>query len=135
MSHIIAKIICIIHICVIIFVVCAPLTSSPYFLMVHAVLVPFLIIHWLSNNNTCILTLAEKYFRDVKSKEEEDECLTYKLINPIFDFKKNYSNFSDFIYSSTIFLWILSILKLAIKYKNGEISTLKDMFTIVPKNK
>jgi len=120
------------HILIIIFVVFIPLTNSPYLLLFHTIFVPFLILHWATNNNTCVLTTTEKFFRDVKTKEDEEECFTCQLISPMFDFKKNYEKFSKFIYISTITLWLISFLKLIIKYKNGEIQNIQQLFTITP---
>lgn len=120
------------HIFVIIFTITVPFTNSPYLLLFHTIFVPFLILHWVTNNNTCVLTTTEKFFRGVKTKEDEEECFTCQLISPMFDFKKNYSQFSKFIYVATIGLWLISFLKLIIMYKNDKIQNLQQLFSITP---
>lgn len=130
MNNIIQKIIWTIHFSIILCVICIPFIQSPYFLLLHTIFVPFLILHWVTNNNTCVLTTAEKYFRNVKTKEDEEDCYTCKLIYPMFDFKKNNIDSSTFIYVATISLWLISFLRLILKYKSGEISKLSDFFII-----
>lgn len=130
MNNIIQKIIWTIHFCILLFVICIPFVRSPYFLLLHTIFVPFLILHWVTNNNTCVLTTAEKYFRNVETKEDEDDCYTCKLINPMFDFKKNHVDSSTVIYIVTICLWLISSIRLFLKYKSGEISKLSEFFVI-----
>ena len=130
MNNIVSNIIWIIHLCIVIFVLLLPFAKSPYFLLLHTVFVPFLILHWMTNNNTCVLTTAEKYFRDVKTKKEEEDCFTCRLINPMFDFRKNHINQSTFIYVITIGLWLISSGRLFSKYNNGEINNFAELFVI-----
>lgn len=54
------KLISVIHISLICFIVIVPFTNSNYLLMMHAMIVPFIIFHWVLNNNMCALTLVEK---------------------------------------------------------------------------
>ena len=122
----------IIHIIVIIFVVGAPFSSSNYLILLHIIVVPFIILHWLMNNNTCCLTMAEKYIRnktvDIETKEED--CFTYKLISPIYDFNKNNEAFSTFIYLITISLWGISVYNLGSQYYSGNIKSIEDLVRI-----
>lgn len=122
----------IIHIIVIIFVLCVPFSNSNYLLLVHIVVVPFIMLHWILNNNTCCLTIAEKYIRQELSqtKINEEDCFTYKLIAPIYDFNKNYKNFDTFIYILTLSTWLISIYNITGKIFNGEIKTLTDFAKI-----
>lgn len=132
MNTITLKLIQIIHIFVILFVVIIPFTQSPYLLMMHSVFVPFMILHWVTNNNTCVLTIAEKKIRKEVLKEEpkKEDCFTCRLIEPVFDFTKNYEAFSRTTYVLTLLLWSLSTYKLYKKYKKCEIRQLKDLFVI-----
>ena len=45
----------VLHIIVIIFVLCAPFSGSNYLLFMHTIIVPFIMLHWVLNNNTCSL--------------------------------------------------------------------------------
>ena len=80
------------------------------------------------NNNTCSLTVAEKYIRQKTYGVilNDDECFTYNLIAPIYDFNKNYETFSNFIYIATFSLLSLASYKLYKKIYNGEIKTIED---------
>jgi len=74
--------------------------------------------------------MIEKRFRNVKTKEDEEDCFTCRLINPIFNFNKNNINISALLYIIVILLWFMSISRLMLKYKNGEIENYKDLFVI-----
>lgn len=132
LNDIIVHSIRLVHMCIILFVISIPFTNSPYMLLLHCVFVPFLILHWVTNNNTCVLTTLEKYMRNVKTKDDEKDCFTCRLINPLFDFRKNYDQFSKFIYIITISMWLICMIKLLLKYKSGKIKKLRDLFQIKP---
>lgn len=122
----------IIHLIVIIFVLAAPFSNSNYLLFVHVVIVPFIMLHWILNSNVCCLTVLEKYIRTktVSTKIKDDDCFTYQLIAPIYDFSKNHQAFETFIYILTITVWLISIYNISYKIYNGEITKLKD-FTYI----
>ena len=131
MIDLILKIVSLLHILFVIFVIVAPFSGSNYFLMLHSVFIPFIIIHWICNDNTCVLTIIERYLkRRVYGKIDEDECITCKLIEPVYDFRKNYSQFSTIIYTVTILLWLVTMSSLTYKYKSGQITSYVDLFKI-----
>ena len=130
LNYIISKLIWFIHVCIILFVVIIPFSNSNYFIMLHSIFIPFMLLHWFTNNDTCVLTMIEKRFRNVKTKEDEEDCFTCRLINPIFNFNKNNINISALLYIIVILLWFMSISRLMLKYKNGEIENYKDLFVI-----
>ena len=113
MNKIILKFIQFIHLLIVLFVVCIPFTNDHALLLLHFILIPFLYAHWLTNNNTCGLTLIEKKLQQqMRGKVDEEDCFTCKLINPIFNFNKNNKAMDNFIYMSTFFLWIITVYKL-----------------------
>jgi hypothetical protein len=122
----------IIHLIVIIFVLATPFSNSNYLMLLHIIVVPFIMLHWLLNNNTCCLTVAEKYIRQktITTKIKEEDCFTYQLIAPIYDFSKNHEAFSTFIYILTISVWLLSVYNLSNKICSGEIKKLDDFAQI-----
>jgi hypothetical protein len=124
-------IITILHIIVILFVLITPFTNYNYFLFMHAIIVPFIMLHWYVNNNTCSLTIAEKEIRkrmNGGSKNvDDDECYTYKFIAPIYDFNKNHEEYSKFIYILTSGLWFITLYKLYGKFKDGSIKSFTDL--------
>ena len=48
------------HIAIILFVVLTPFIGNYFFLAIHAIIVPFIMLHWICNNNMCALTLLEQ---------------------------------------------------------------------------
>jgi len=126
------QLIVLIHTLFVLFVVVTPLSSSNYFLLLHLIIVPFVMIHWLLNNNMCALTLFEKKLREKISgvKTAKKECFTCKIIEPIYDFKNNYKERAALIYAGTSFLLLITIYKLIIKYKDGKIKSIHDFMKI-----
>lgn len=122
----------IIHLIVIIFVLTAPFSDSNYLMLLHTIVIPFIILHWVLNNNTCCLTIAEKYIREKNTGAtvKEDDCFTYKLVAPIYDFNKDHQTFSTFIYIITIGLWSVSVYNLSSKYVNNKIKSINDLCTL-----
>ena len=71
----------IIHILVILFIFLTPLFESEYMLTLHMVLIPFIMLHWLTNQTVCALTEIEKMVRG----EASDEGTFFgKLMTPIY---------------------------------------------------
>ena len=122
----------IIHLIVIIFVLTTPFSNSNYLMLLHIILVPFIMLHWLLNNNTCCLTVLEKYIRQktVSTKINEEDCFTYQLVAPIYDFSKNHEAFSTFIYILTISVWLLSVYNLSYNIYSGKIKKIDDFLQI-----
>jgi hypothetical protein len=58
-----------IHILVRIFLVVTPFVGDEYFLSMHAVTIPFVMLHWYTNQTVCALTEMEKL---VSGNKEED---------------------------------------------------------------
>jgi hypothetical protein len=111
------------------FVVITPFIGNNYFLILHAIVVPFMMAHWYTNDNSCALTMMEKKIRFNLYGEEPDpnECFTYNLIAPVYDFKKNNADMSFIIYMVTIALWGYTLLRLYTNYKEGKLSKLEDL--------
>jgi len=132
MKELLLKIITLIHLLFVLFIIGVPFINSNYLLFVHVIIVPFIVLHWICNDNTCVLTLVEKKLRkDIYGdKYNKDDCITCKLIEPVYDFRKNYKQFSRIIYTITFILWSISLGRLLYKYKNNEITTYRDLFLL-----
>ena len=116
------------HVLVICFIVGIPFFGSYYFLFMHVIFVPFIIFHWLLNDNTCVLTLMEFELRKKLGHDiKKEDCFTSRLINPVYDFTQNYNDWSLLIYIITIFLWLIAVFKLYNGYMNGNIKNLLDL--------
>ena len=121
------NIIIVLHIFFVLFVVLTPFVGSNYLMLLHVILVPFMVFHWYLNNNMCALTIVEKNIRkSLYGEVESDDCFTCKLIEPVYDFKKNYESFSTLIYAITFVLWSVSAYKLTSRYMSGELRFLTD---------
>lgn len=122
----------IIHLMVIIFVLATPFTNSNYLMLLHIIVIPFIIIHWVFNNNTCCLTIVEKMIREktIGTNVKAEDCFTYKLVAPIYDFSKEHETFSTFIYILTISVWLISVFNISNKVYSGEISKIDDLTKI-----
>ena len=131
-NEILLKAITIVHILFVIAVLVTPFLNSNYFLMLHAIFVPFIMLHWICNDNTCVLTLVERFLRKkiYGDNAKEDDCVTCKLIEPVYNFRNNYKTFTTIIYAITISLWCVSAGRLYYKYSTGDITHYTDLFQI-----
>lgn len=129
MNKILLNLIVLLHLLFVLFVIITPFIGNNYFLLLHAIVIPFMMAHWYINDNSCFLTIMEKQIRYSIYGElpESEMCFSYKLIAPIYDFKKNHDDTSDFIYLITIILWLISIFRLFSNWKNGKLSKLEDL--------
>ena len=116
------------HFVFVMFVILTPFLGNNYFLLLHACVVPFMMLHWYTNDNNCALTLMEKKIRCNLYGTEPDpnECFTYNLIAPVYDFKKNNYDMSTIIYLITISLWGYTLLRLY-SNKDGKLSKTEDL--------
>jgi len=130
MDEYILKLIVVVHFVFILFVVLTPFIGNNYFLVLHTMIIPFIMFHWYINDNTCALTLMEQTLRNKLYGEiaKPNACYSYKLIAPIYDFRKDNDDMYIPIYVTTIFLWFVSIFRLAKNYREGKLSKLEDLF-------
>jgi len=119
----------VLHMIVILFVIGSPFSGSNYLLTMHTMIVPFILLHWVLNNNTCSLTVAERFIREKTygCPVKNNECYSYKFIAPIYDFNKNHESYSTFSYILTISLWSISVYNIYNKINNGEIRSYHDL--------
>ena len=129
MSCILLYIILAMHVLLMLFILLVPFFGSNYLLTMHFIIVPFIILHWVVNNNTCALTIMEHKIRETMTGTvcDVNDCITYRIVSPVYDFNKNYNNFSSIIYIITISLWLISAYRLYSKYKSGEIRSIIDV--------
>jgi hypothetical protein len=79
--HIIANIISFLHLLIIIIITVTPfITNNPFILLYYCVMIFFLGLHWVTNDDTCVLTLIESKLRGKKSTE----TFMGKLISPVY---------------------------------------------------
>lgn len=123
-----ANFVSMIHLILIILIISFPFSNTPMFLFFHIIFIPFIIFHWLVNNDTCVLTLIEKKLRGINDEKDlEKKCYTQQILSPIFKFANNYKEFSRFTYASVIILWSLSLSKLLFDVDKGIVKNLTDI--------
>lgn len=109
------------HYILLIFIIVTPFINIPLLSLLHIIIIPSILLHWILNNNICSLTIMEKFIRrKISSKElENEDCFTCRLIGDVYDFKKNHSQYTKFLYFSMISLWIINVYKVCNYVKNN----------------
>ena len=96
----------ILHAAFLAFVVLAPLTGSETLLLFHAIAIPLLWVHWLANDDGCILTVLEASARGV----DAGETFMQRLVGPVYKLEGEHARALAWI--GTGALWGLSLSKL-----------------------
>lgn len=82
----------------------APFSNDLLMMAVHAVIAPAMMLHWLMNDDTCVLTAIEAAARGVDPKQ----TFIGRVVSPIYLLPSG-SNFTMLWYAFTILLWLRSI--------------------------
>ena len=69
-----------VHILVRIFLVATPFFGNAYFLTLHLLIVPFIMLHWFTNQTVCVLTELER----IVSRKPVDETFFGQVFTPIY---------------------------------------------------
>lgn len=130
--YIALKLILLIHVMFLLFMIGVPFIPGiiHYWLLMHSMLAPFIMIHWLLNDNTCFFTMVERYIRREYFGQDKVECFTCRIVNPIYDFKNNHYEFRKLLYVTTIILWIISTCRLIRRWRRGEIESFQDLLLV-----
>lgn len=133
MNTAVLYLISILHLAFIFFIVGVPLfVTWNCVLLLHAIIVPFMMAHWVANDNMCVLTVLEKRVRNQlyghKYPVKNEDCFTCRLIEPIYDFDKNFDTFQQLIYAVTFCLWLGTLYRLFVNYKTGKLNSFIDLF-------
>jgi hypothetical protein len=110
-----------IHFLVILFVIIVPFTNYTFLLLIHSIIVPFIMIHWLLNNDTCAITEAERFVRiklNGGNPVNYNECFSYKLVSPVYNFISDNPDYSKMTWGITATLWLVSLYKLNNRKQN-----------------
>lgn len=105
-----AAIIRLLHLAFVVWFVVAPFTNVPEMLVLHAIVAPFLWLHWILNQDGCFLTLVEKKLRGV----EDDKSFFHNLLSPIYllsDLKDSDIRFG--VMMASVLLWLVTVHKLS----------------------
>jgi hypothetical protein len=110
-----------IHATVVAFFLLAPFSDNQQILTLHLLLVPFLLLHWITNQSVCALTELEKMLCG-----KEDDCETFmgKIMGPIYTFQTP-ENEDAFVWCVLIGLWFITLYKV----KQDDFSHIRDVLT------
>ncbi len=112
-NEILADFIYIFHILIIMFVLLAPFTNVPYFLVLHITFSMSLLVHWYFNSDVCSLSMIESQFRGIQYQQS----FSHRIIAPIYNVSS--TSWSSFCYFAVVSLSLYSVYKL---YNNDKIS-------------
>ncbi len=110
-----------IHALVVAFFLLAPFSDNQQILTLHLILVPFLLLHWVTNQSVCALTELEKL---LCGKENDCETFMGQIMGPIYTFQTP-ENEDAFIWFALIVLWLFTLYKV----KKDDFSWLRMMFS------
>jgi hypothetical protein len=103
------------HTIIVLFIVVTPFLNYKPLLFLHVLFVPMMLLHWAFNDDTCSLTILEegltKKLKGSNNYKEED-CVTCKMIKPVYKFINNKDEFSGLIWLITLILSLFAIFKM-----------------------
>ena len=93
----------IIHIILILMTLLIPFFGNTMLRTMYFISIPFLFIHWITNNDVCVLSIIEKIVRGL---DDNENCFMCNLLSPVF--KINHLSMSYIMYIVTFLLWVLN---------------------------
>ena len=117
-----AGIIQIIHILVTLFICFVPFFGGDYLLSLHFIIIPFIMMHWATNQSVCALTEMEKlvrggceskdtFFGQVMDPIYKSESFIGRLAAPFYTFEDEETE-TLFVWVSLTGLWLITLFKL-----------------------
>ena len=106
MRELCANIIRFLHIVLILFVLLVPFTNNVFLIIINLVIIPFLFIHWITNNDVCFLTDIEKKLRNTT---KSSQTFIGSLVGPVFKLK----NIDDY---NRLIVYSISLISLLFSY-------------------
>lgn len=103
MAVVAALAVALVHLALIGFVVLAPFASDRHAVVAHLLLVPFLWIHWLLNDDTCFLTLVECRLRGL----EQSQSFMHSLVSPVYKIRDD--DLATLSWIASVALWLVSL--------------------------
>ncbi len=97
-----ATLVALTHVLLVAFVCVAPWSSVPWVVALHAVLLPFLWVHWILNDDTCALSQLEAHLRGVPV----DSSFVHRLVSPV------YMVHDSSVWLISVALWCVSMYRL-----------------------
>lgn len=115
------------HFLLVVFILGAPFFGDAYLQTMHLLVVPFIMVHWITNQSVCALTEMEKL---ATGKECDEETFFGQVVGPVYKFNtiedENY-----FLWAVLIALWSITLFRLhntGFAYLRHEIAVLRSRF-------
>ena len=100
MNSIAIFIIRLIHIIIILLSLLVPFYGNTMLRTMYFISIPFLLVHWITNNDVCVLSIMETIVRGLDDKKD---CFMCNVLEPVF--KINHLSMSYLMYFTAITLW------------------------------
>jgi hypothetical protein len=100
---VLANAIFVLHLVLVAFVLLGPWVRDKLVLLLYMMTIPFLQLHWISNNDTCALTVAECKLRGV----EPGRSFFHRLVSPVYNLHQKYEDI--FLWALTYVLWMVAV--------------------------
>ena len=122
MRDFIAYLIQVIHIIIRIFIVVTPFLGGEYLLTIHFLVIPFIMLHWLTNQTVCALTEMEKivrggcldtetFFGQIMIPIYKNESFVGTIISPFYEIKDKDTE-KKAVWIGLTFLWLVTFARL-----------------------
>ena len=142
MREVTALAIQIIHISLLVFVFLTPFFGDEYMLSLHLVIIPFIMLHWLTNQTVCALTELEKivrggcvetetFFGQVMAPIYKDESFIGRVIAPVYKFKDGDEE-KRVVWIGLTLLWLITFVRLqgtGFRQLRQDFARMREMFT------
>lgn len=92
------------HAAFLVFMVAAPFGSCRQALVLHALVTPFLWVHWILNDDTCFLTLVEKRVRGL---QDNTDSFMHQLVSPVYAIRD--ADMRAWSWAASIVLWLVTV--------------------------
>lgn len=107
-SNIVANIIRVLHFLLVVFIIGTPFFGEPHLMTYHFIIVPFIVLHWITNQSVCALTEMEKM---VRGTDCDEETFFGQLVGPVYKFKTQREE-NLFVWTLMGTLWLMTVFRL-----------------------
>ena len=143
MREFIAYLIQIIHILIRIFIVAVPFIGNEYFLTLHFLIIPFIMVHWATNQTVSALTEIERAVRGGCADTEtffgqifvpiyKNESFVGTIISPFYEIEDKETE-KKAVWIGLTCLWLITCMRLkasGFKQLRADIADIRKVFRI-----
>jgi hypothetical protein len=104
-----AVIVRLLHVFFVGFMIYAPFSSNPAFVLLASFVYPFLFLHWLTNSDACFLTIVEKRLRGL---DTDSDSFINSIVAPIYVLEE--TSMKKVVWIVSLCLWGVSVYRLVI---------------------